>query len=59
MSHYRAFVEVKDEAVLTSSKETIDLCHAAAILSQEVKKLCLCTVNLVLFTRLVVHKQIS
>ena len=33
MSHYRAFVEVKDEAVLTSSKETIPMSRGGHFVS--------------------------
>ena len=43
---------------LRNYKLKIDLCHVAAILSQEIlKKLCLCPASLVLSTRLAGYKQ--
>ena len=36
---------------------SIDIGHAAAILSQEIKKLCICTASLVLTERLTVRQQ--
>ena len=35
----------------------IEFCHAAAILSQDIKKLCFCTASLAVRTRLAVQKQ--
>ena len=35
----------------------IDLCHAAAILSQDIKKLCFCTASLAIRARLAMQKQ--